>query len=116
MRLAAGETLDSELSEEEEEEEESGDDDLAEGERVRFDAPWRREEGGAEEEQGGAIWDRRSFASLADGDEVRIVRQIGIFLTFFCFLLIPMPAQNTVVKSSLSKKRAFQSNLETLDG
>ena len=85
MRLAAGETLDSELSEEEEEEEESGDDDLAEGERVRFNAPWRREEQGNPEEQGGAIWDRRSFASLADGDEVRMVRQLKMFLTLFCF-------------------------------
>lgn len=84
VRLAAGETLDAELSEEEEEEEESGDD-LSEGERVRFDAPWGREEQGDAEEHGGAIWDRRSFASLADGDEVRMVRQLRMVLTFFCF-------------------------------
>ena len=86
MRLAAGETLESDLSEEEEEEEEeeSGND-LAEGERVRFDAPWAREEQDGAEEQGGAIWDRRSFASLADGEEVRIVNRFSMLLTFCCF-------------------------------
>ena len=66
VRLAAGETLDAQSSEEEEEE---GGDDLSAGEHVRFDAPWAREEGDADE-QGGALWDRRSFASLADGDEL----------------------------------------------
>ena len=67
--LAAGETLDAESSEEESEgEEESGGDDLSEGEEVRFDAPWSREEGAAAE-QGGALWDRRSFAHLAEGSD-----------------------------------------------
>lgn len=83
VRLAAGETLDGESSEEEEEEEESGDE-LSEGERVRFDAPWSRgDQGHAEEEQGGAIWDRRSFAALADGDEVRMAHKSLFILGCF---------------------------------